>query len=156
MSAVCEKIQQYYRDNLDAYQEKCDLFIHALQEKPIIRRACIAAGLDRTTPYVWRANDPEFKRRWDEALEGGSDEVEDSLYDMATSRRNVAATIIWLKAHRPKYREEQRIIIAKEVDEAIDRAISEHQLPAALGPALEPVDAIDTATLSSTLGQPVE
>jgi hypothetical protein len=99
-ASITEKIRQYYADNVDAYREKCRLFISALQEKPNVRRACAHAGLDRSTPYVWRANDPDFRQAWDSALEDNHDEVEGSLYDMAVSGKNVVATIFYLKNNR--------------------------------------------------------
>lgn len=132
MSAVAEKIAEYYRDNLDAYNEKCDLFIEALRETGIIRRACFAAGLDRSMPYVWRANDPEFRKRWDQALEDSTDNVEESLYDMAVSRKNVVATIFYLKNNRHKYRDRVSIDIVSTQREVEDRlSVLANRLPSA-------------------------
>lgn len=136
MSAVVsQKIRDYYVDNVDAYREKCALFIASLHEKGIVRRACADAGLDRTTPYIWRANDPEFREAWDNALEDATDEAEESLFDMATSRRNVVATIFYLKNNRHKYRDRVTIDVTgaqREIEDQLDgvrdRAVSDESL----------------------------
>jgi hypothetical protein len=40
-------------------------------------RAAKAAGVGRSTAYLWRQQDPEFARKWDEAVAVGIDLLED-------------------------------------------------------------------------------
>lgn len=149
MSTVAEKLTQYYLDpaNLADVAEKKTLFLKGLQDTGTVLHAAELADIHRNTAYLWRQIDPEFKAAWDAALEDATDVVERSLYRQAISEKNIVATIFYLKHNRAKYREETRIIVAKEVDETIDRAIAAHQLPT----SLEPVDAIDTPTLTGEL-----
>lgn len=39
--------------------------------------AAVAAGISRITAYEWRKNDPEFAQRWADAIEQGTDCLED-------------------------------------------------------------------------------
>jgi hypothetical protein len=40
-------------------------------------RAAKAAGVGRSTAYLWRQEDPEFAAKWDEAVAQGIDRLED-------------------------------------------------------------------------------
>ena len=147
VSEVKQKVLDYWEQNPTNATAKKTAFITALRETGIVRRACERAEIDRPTVYLWRQSDPEFKAAWEDALEDATDEVEHSLYDQAVSRRNVAATIFYLKNNREKYREETRIIISKDdMDHVIEHAIAEHQLPA-LGPV---TDSIGTITIDAS------
>ena len=120
-------------------------FLQALRETGIVLRACERTGIDRPTVYLWRQEDAEFAAAWTDALEDAVDVVEESLYSMATSRKNVVATIFYLKNNREKYREETRIIVSKEdVDSAIEAALAEHQLPGVEPLTLEAATTTDT------------
>lgn len=138
MGAVAEKIRQYYETpkNLSDLSEKQALFLQGLRDTGIVLRACDRADITRQLAYIWRSAYPEFREKWDDALEDPIDRVEETLLSMAVSGNNTQATITYLKHNRAKYREETRIIVAKEVDETIDRAIAAHQLPTSLNPAL--------------------
>jgi len=48
-------------------------FLAALRETGIVRDACEAANIDRTTPYVTRKHDPAFAEAWDAAILDASD-----------------------------------------------------------------------------------
>jgi hypothetical protein len=42
-----------------------------------VSRACEFAGIARQRVYEWRGDDIEFARAWDEAVEAGTDELEE-------------------------------------------------------------------------------
>jgi hypothetical protein len=46
-------------------------------------RAANAAGVGRSTAYLWRQEDPEFAAKWDEAVAEGIDRLEDEVYRRA-------------------------------------------------------------------------
>ena len=86
-------------------------------------KAALAAGVARSTLYRWRDEDPEFKARWDEAVDCGIDLMEDEAHRRAVHgvTRDIyykgevcgdvqeysdTLMIFQLKARRPeKYRE---------------------------------------------------
>ena len=129
MDEVTRKIADYWTRHPDQQREKKEAFVEALRENGVVRSAAAVAHVDRRIVYSWRIEDEEFRAAWDEALEDATDQVERSLYRQAVSEKNVAATIFYLKHNRPKYREQTRIVLATEVDEAIERAIAQHSLP---------------------------
>jgi hypothetical protein len=47
------------------------------------RRAANAAGVGRSTAYLWRQEDPEFAAKWDEAVAEGIDCLEDEAHRRA-------------------------------------------------------------------------
>lgn len=65
-----------------------------------ILAACQAAGIVRSTYYEWRDEDQGFADRADEAIENGTDIVEDVLLRVAVFQGNVPALIAILKARR--------------------------------------------------------
>ena len=149
MSTAQDAINRYWTERADVTEvtEKKLLFLQGLRESGTVLHAVEFAHIARNTAYLWRNLDAQFKADWDAALEDCTDKIERSLYNQAVSEKNVVATIFYLKHNRAKYREETRIIVAKEVDETIDRAIAAHQLPT----SLEPVDAIDALTSTREL-----
>jgi hypothetical protein len=48
-----------------------------------VTRACIEAEVAFSTVHSWRTHDPEFKARWDEAMEQGTDRLEDVVLERA-------------------------------------------------------------------------
>jgi hypothetical protein len=102
-------------------------FLDRLRDCGIVRRACEAARIDSKTAYIWRSIDPEFREAWDYALEDATDNVEDSLYRQATSDKCFLATIAWLKARRPMYRDKLQVDVAavqREIEERVDELSS--------------------------------
>jgi transposase len=80
-------------------------FLDALCDGYSVNRAAKAAGIGRRTAYEWRDADPEFKQRWLEAVEAGTDTLEDEARDRAMDTSDTLL-IFTLKARRPeKYRE---------------------------------------------------
>jgi hypothetical protein len=63
------------------------------------------AGVVRQTYYDWRENDPEFRELADQAIEMGTDCLEDSATRQAKSG-NTTLMVLLLKARRPeKYKD---------------------------------------------------
>lgn len=104
-------------------QKRKDKFIAEISKRGIVSHACIAAGINRSTAYDHRRHDPEFARRWEEAIDNAMDNLEGEIYGRAchgrekpvfqggelvghvTEYSDVLAMFI-LKANRPeKYRE---------------------------------------------------
>ena len=48
----------------------------ALAETGVVTSACRAAGVDRSTVFRWRQDDPEFAAEWEDALEQAADRFE--------------------------------------------------------------------------------
>jgi hypothetical protein len=89
------------RDKRDSQKKR---FIDALTANGTICHAARAAGVSRWTAYRWRSEDKEFREAWDYALDDAIEAVESKLYQSALAG-NTLASIFWLKAHRPIYRE---------------------------------------------------
>lgn len=67
-----------------------------------IAAACRAAKVDRKTYYNWRTADPEgFGARADDAIEAGTDMLEDSSRRQAIEG-NTALMVLLLKGRRPE------------------------------------------------------
>lgn len=121
--------------------------IRELRNIPNVTRACRMANRTSTdSAYKSREDDELFRRLWDEALEGHTDAVEESLYDIAVNGherthfgkdgevkgkekvRDVNAIKFWLAGNRPKtYRETHGPLVNINVGQVED----------ALGSALE-------------------
>ena len=57
-----------------------EVFLDALVTGASITAACRAAGIGRTTAYDMRGADEVFARAWDEAIESGTDRLEDEVF----------------------------------------------------------------------------
>lgn len=55
-------------------------YLAALREMPVIRHACTAAGVDRTTAWRAREADPDFAAAEREAMEEGIDRAEQEAF----------------------------------------------------------------------------
>jgi hypothetical protein len=60
-----------------------DVFVQALARAPIVTVAARIAGVSRTRALEARLADVEFARRWDEAMEEGTDEIEAAAFRSA-------------------------------------------------------------------------
>lgn len=58
-------------------EERRTLFLDTLSDGGHISNAAKAAGLPRRTVYNWRKTDDTFRDAWDEALDLGTDALED-------------------------------------------------------------------------------
>jgi len=106
-----------------------------------VSRACAAISLTRTRVYEWRAADPLFATAWDEAVELGTDELEEEARRRAFAgveepvfyqgeecgavrKYSDTLLIFLLKGRRPdKYRERIQIDVNK-LDSDIDRELA--------------------------------
>jgi hypothetical protein len=57
--------------------EKRVKFLARLAEGASVHAAATAAGIGRSTAYEWREAEPEFSKAWDDAVEAGTDALED-------------------------------------------------------------------------------
>lgn len=127
-------------------------FLEGLRECANVRMACEAAGINRTTAYKARDVIPAFRAAWDKVVQDAVDALEREAWRRATEGvtrtepvmyqgEQVATKVITehsdklmellLKANRPhKYREQIKIVTERELDDTINRAIQEHNLPA--------------------------
>ncbi|HEY7117502.1 MAG TPA: hypothetical protein VH475_13020 [Tepidisphaeraceae bacterium] len=70
-----------------------------------IHAACKVAKISRQTYYTWRTEDEDFAALCDDAIEMGTDYLEDVATRQATDG-NTSLMVLLLKARRPeKYRE---------------------------------------------------
>lgn len=107
-------------------------FLDALRDGRSVTAACIDAGIGRRTAYEWREQDEEFRHAWDDAVEEGTDRLEDEAHRRARDGVNKpiyqggkrvgeireysdTLTIFLLKARRP--------------DKFKDRVANEHSGP---------------------------
>jgi hypothetical protein len=58
-------------------------FLDALRDGQSVTAACIDAGFGRRTAYEWREADEDFRKAWDEAVDEGTDRMEDEAYRRA-------------------------------------------------------------------------
>jgi hypothetical protein len=111
-------------------------FIKKIEETPIIQVAAAQTGIDRTTYYRWRDEDPDFKKKCEEAQEKGIDFVNDMMESILIKNAkadNMTAVIFWLKNHNPlyndkryhehKHRIEEENVLTEERKEQIANAI---------------------------------
>lgn len=62
--------------------------------------ACRSAGISRVAAYAWRNDDAEFAAEWDDAVEAGTDNLEDIAVKRASDSSDTLL-IFLLKARRP-------------------------------------------------------
>ena len=86
-------------------EERKAAFLDALGRGASVARAARAAGVCREQPYAWRRNDAGFAQAWKDAIEDGTDALEDLALEMA-AKGSERLIIFLLKARRPHvYRE---------------------------------------------------
>ena len=76
-------------------------FLNALRSGLTVTRACIEAEVAFSTVHSWRTHDPEFKARWDEAMEQGTCRLEDVAVDRAIAGSDKLLMFL-LKGRRPE------------------------------------------------------
>lgn len=57
-----------------------DAFLAALRCIPVVQHACTAVGIERSTAYRRRLDDPDFAKAWEEAMEDGIDLAEQAAF----------------------------------------------------------------------------
>lgn len=83
-------------------------FISKLLETPIIQVAAAQTGIDRTTYYRWRDEDPVFKKQCHDARNRGVEFVNDMMESILIKNAkadNMTAVIFWLKNNHINYSE---------------------------------------------------
>jgi hypothetical protein len=86
--------------------EKRDKFLSVLARGGSTSLAAKKAGIGRTTAYELRARDEEFKQQWDDAVEQGTDTLEDAALERAINGKSDTMIIFLLKSRRKeKYAE---------------------------------------------------
>lgn len=87
-----------------------DKLLAELAQGYSVSAACRAQGIDRHTYYDWYNADPEFRALADEALNAGTDRLEDAALNRALLESDTL-TIFLLKSRRPDiYREPKQVI----------------------------------------------
>ena len=81
--------------------KKREQFLNALSEGLSVAAACQNTGIGRQSAYDWRNNDEDFALAWDDALEEGSDVLEDVALERAKDSSDRLLMFL-LKARRPK------------------------------------------------------
>lgn len=61
------------------------VFLAALAEVPVVVHAAKAAGVNRSTAWRAREEDPEFAKAWDAAMEEGIDRAEQEAFRRAVT-----------------------------------------------------------------------
>src|SRR5262249_8027880 len=79
--------------------EKRVKLLASLAEGNSVARAAADAGVGRTTAYEWREADAAFAQAWDDAVEAGTDALEDEAVKRAKSGSDTLL-IFMLKARR--------------------------------------------------------
>lgn len=80
-----------------------DRFIAALAKTLVVAKACKVAGVTRRLAYETRKKDEDFRRRWNDVIQAGVDEVEASAFYQARTGDYRFASMI-LRTYRPMYR----------------------------------------------------
>jgi hypothetical protein len=79
-------------------------FLNALRCGLSVTRACIRAKVAFSTVHSWRSRDPEFRTKWDEAIEQGTSYLEDVATERAIAGSD-RLLMFMLSGRRPgKYR----------------------------------------------------
>ena len=85
------------------------IFLETLTDLPIVGKACRRAGITRRQAFKWRAEDPDFRREWDAAVDIGVTALEDEAILRAKNGSDRLLMFV-LRAARPeKYRENIKI-----------------------------------------------
>lgn len=107
------------RDRIKTDQE---LLLEQLKKTPIVQIACEKTGIGRSTYYRWRAEDKEFAKIADEALQEGNlliNDMAESQLLSAVRDKNMTAIIFWLKNHHKAYANRLEISAIKPEEEAL-------------------------------------
>jgi hypothetical protein len=75
-------------------------FLDALRDTLAVTKACEAAGISRAAAYKYRGKTRWFARAWDEALQHGIDQLEQSAWEMARNGDR-AMLMFLLRSLRP-------------------------------------------------------
>lgn len=81
--------------------------LSALEDMRIITHACKKAGVSTSTFYRWRKDDAAFDEECNEAIEVGTNLINDMAESVLVSKirqSDFRASIYWLERHRDEYK----------------------------------------------------
>lgn len=108
--------------------EKGDRLLAKLALGYSVAAACKAEKIGRTAYYAWRKDDPQFSARADQAIDAGTDHLEDVARKRAVDPEDGSDTLLifLLKARRPeKYRERSDVNITGNVSATVTVVFAE-------------------------------
>lgn len=65
--------------------------------------------MGRSAAYDWKAEDEDFAKAWEAAIEAAADKLEQVAFRRASTGKSDRMLEILLKGHRPKYRDKHLI-----------------------------------------------
>lgn len=104
--------------------EKKEQFLDVLSDGSSVTAAAKAIGISRTCVYEHRVEDKAFASAWDDAVEAGTDALEDEAVLRAKNSSDTLL-IFLLKGRRPeKFKDRQQIEgqITVNISERLERA----------------------------------
>lgn len=119
-------------------QQKADI-IEGLKMMSIVEYACKRAGVGRTNYYRFRKSDQEFAKAADEAINEGTDFVNDMAESgllQGIKNQEFSSIAFWLKNRHPKFSPKLEVTAKVEVSEGLmtpeQEALRRHALELAL------------------------
>ena len=112
-----------------------ELFLEQVRKIPIILLACDKLRIGRTTVYSWKAKDKDFKKKLEDALSEGEENINEMSEVQLVSmikEKNWQAVSFWLRHRHPKFKDKieidttirtQNNELTPEQDEAVKRAL---------------------------------
>lgn len=91
-------------------QKQKDALLEELAKCPIVQVACERTSIGRATYYKWRADDPEFRRVSNNAVDEGRkfvNDVAESQMIRKIKEGNMTSIIYWLKNNNSRYSEKR-------------------------------------------------
>lgn len=102
-------------------------FLRILRVVGFVSRATEIIGVDRTTPYLWKKDDPSFREAWIEAKSQAKKDrieiLEEAAFERAVSKSDYLAKFLLQSEDPDKYRER------KEIEHKGSLLIWDRQLP---------------------------
>ncbi|MBA3033575.1 MAG: terminase [Gammaproteobacteria bacterium] len=122
--------------NANITVKRYNVFLAELAIDGNVTRAANATGVDRSNAYQRRLRNPDFAKRWDDAIEAATDAIEAEAHRRAVdgveepifykgvecgrvTRYSDPLLIALLKRHRPEYRDSGRVEIANAPGEVL-------------------------------------
>lgn len=109
------------------------IILDQLKKSPIIEVACQKTGIARSTFYRWKTGSKAFAKKVDEALEEGTNlinEVAESMLISAIQDKNMSGIMFWLRNRHPEFKTRVEVTtkhedkeLTKEQKELIKQAI---------------------------------
>ena len=95
-------------------------FIAALTQSPNVSKAAKLAGINRQYAYFVRGQDPVFQAAWDDAIEQGTDELEDRAYELAKAGTQGISPVLLIFLLKGRRREIYGDQVKAQVDSNIN------------------------------------